>query len=220
MFKYLNPISKSLKRIIINNNANMTFISSINNNSLKATFNNNILNNNLMKIQNKNIFSKLFNKDKTQDSEKSKSEDKLKDLKYQDKDGKLNINKNEANQGEYNFSYNTETDKNSNYAENETDELSNNPEESLYATFSKEFLKVDSVSTTVLKKVKQTQVFDSESNFSKLANLVEFNLLHSTPTIVSQYQDLNFEADLAAYVKEMKSLGFSNQLLRSIFRKK
>lgn len=218
MFKYLNPISKSLKRITINNNANMNFISYISNNSLKATFNPTLGNNNLVKIQNKNIFSKLFNKDKTQEAEKTTNEDKLKDLKYQDKNGKLNSNKNEANQGEYNFSYNTETDKNAYYEENEIDEVSNNPEESLDATFSKEFLKIDSVSTK--KKVKEVQIFDSETNFVRLAKLIEFNLPHSTPSIVNQYQSLNFETDLNSYVKEMKNLGFSNQLLRSIFRKK
>jgi len=217
MFKYLNPIFKTHRRITINNNAKMTFFSNLNNNALRVAVNTNLKNNNLIKISSKNFFSKLFNKEKTQEGEKSKSEVNLKDFKYQDKDGKLNSNINEANEGEYNFSYNTETDRNSNYGENEIDEVSKNPEESLNATFSKEFLKVDYTSN---KKSKQTRIFDADRNFSKLANLIEFNLIRSTPSIVNQYDNLNFEADLASFVKEMKSLGFDNQLLRSIFRKK
>ena len=221
MFKYLNPIFKTHRRITINNNAKMTFFSNLNNNALRVAVNTNLKNNNLSKISSKisskNFFSKLFNKEKTQEGEKSKSEVNLKDFKYQDKDGKLNSNINEANEGEYNFSYNTETDRNSNYGENEIDEVSKNPEESLNATFSKEFLKVDYTSN---KKSKQTRIFDADRNFSKLANLIEFNLIRSTPSIVNQYDNLNFEADLASFVKEMKSLGFDNQLLRSIFRKK
>jgi hypothetical protein len=218
MFKYLNPITKSLKRININNNANITFITNINNYVLKASFSQNFKNKNLMTIHSKNIFSKIFNKDKTQEADKLKYDDKLKDLKYQDKDGRLNSN-NQANQGEYNFSYNTETDKNTNYGENDIDELSNNPEESLDATFSRQFLKVETVLTNN-KKLQQKKSFDSNSNFTKLAHLIEFNLVHSTPSILNQYQNLNFEADLVNYVEEMKSLGFNNRLLRSIFRKK
>jgi ubiquitin len=217
MFKYLNPIYKTHRRTTINSNAKMTFFSNLNNNALRVAVNTDLKNNNLSKIPSKNFFSKLFNKEKTQEGEKSKSEVNLKDFKYQDKDGKLNSNNNEANEGEYNFSYNTETDRNSNYGENEIDEVSKNPEESLNATFSKEFLKIDNTSN---KKAKQTKIFDADRNFSKLAKLIEFNLIRSTPSIVNQYDNLNFEADLAIFVKEMKSLGFDNQLLRSIFRKK
>lgn len=219
MFKYLNPIAKSLKRMTINNNTKMSFISHINNNCLKTKFIPFLGNNNVMKIQNKNIFSKLFNKDKTQEADKSKNEDKLKNLKYQDKDGKINSNNTEANQGEYSFSYNTETDKSVNYDENDIDDVSKNPEESLDATFSKEYLKIERVSANN-KKIKQTQITDSENNFVRLAKLIEFKLPLSTPSIVNQYQSLRFEADLASFIKEMKNLGFTNQLLRSIFRKK
>jgi len=219
MFRYLNPFCKSLKRVTINNNRSINFISYTNINSLKITTIPFLENNSLMKIHNKNFFSKFFNKDKTQEADKSKNEDNLKSLKYQDKDGKIYSNVGEANQGEYSFSYNTETDKNANYDENDIDAFSNNPEESLDATFSKENIKVERV-TAVNKKDKQTNISDSDNNFVKLAKLIEFKLPLSTPSIVNQYQSLNFQTDLAPYIKEMKNLGFTNQLLRSIFRKK
>lgn len=223
MFKYLNPISKSLKRININNSVNMTFISYLNNKSSRNTIYSNSQTYSLNKISNKNIFSKFFNKEKNKEEDNSKSEVKtIKDLRYQDKDGKLNSNIEEANEGEYNFSYNTETDRTSNYGENDIDEVPNNPEESLEATFSKEFLNMENISTNQ-KKIKQSRTFhstDTDNNFIKFAKLIEYNLAHSTPSIVNQYENLNFEKDLASFVNEMNSLGFSNQLLRSIFRKK
>ncbi len=176
--------------------------------------------NNVYRITNKKIFSKLFGKEKKENiDEVDKKNVNLEKLNFQDKDGNINKDAKEANSGEFNFSYNTETDKSLNYEENQNEEVSKKPDESIEFTFSRDFLKVENSFIKNSNKSNKIEL-NADSNFKKLAALIEFKLTHATPKIVNQYDNLDFQKDLISIINEMKNIGFNNELLRSIFRKK
>jgi len=223
MFNYRNTISNSfqtINQLYLKNSFKKNLFCLNINNKTKHFPNKNNFNNNVIKFYQKNIFSKIFNNNKKNNIEETiKKGVKLEDLKFQDEDGNLNTDKMKANSGEYNFSYNTETDKTTNYEDSIINDSLNNPEQSLNSTFSKEFLKVDkNFKAESKQKLKYSD--RDENNFSRLANLIDYELSHASPSLVNQYESLDFKEDLEKYVNEMHNLGYNNELLRSIFRKK
>lgn len=247
MFKYLNPRINSLSRQANKNNLKKILFTSKNfrfssiNNSMYSKAYSSFDINTIYKAPKKNIFSKIFNRQKdkkTEETDKDALDKDLKttknsidtdNLKFQDKSGQIILNKENSNvnNGEYHFSYQTEA-KLDNFNEQDAKNLSEeelfNPGFELDKTFSRHNLRIDNFieDKKELERVSQEQKKEelTSNNFTKLAAYFDYKLTHIAQIMVEKYNQLNFNNDIMPFIKQMNELGFDNNLLKSIFRKK
>ncbi len=219
MYKYLKLSVKNTNSNLVNQKLNKFFFSLLSNNANKANIQATFFNNGIIKVQNKNIFSKFFNKDKNEE-ESDEKKINIDNLRLQDKRGKFSEGDQERkpSEGEYNFSHNTEIDYANENEDAQFEESDLNPENSVKFTFSKKFLQVEE---NKFKKTSESVKEETEeNNFNKLANLIDFKLNFTSQHLIKKYNSLNFQEEILPVIQKLRDLGFDNNLLRSIFRKK